>query len=195
MFREILRQKLSGILALSDTQLEALKSHYELLLRWNSRLNLTAIESVEESVERHYCESLFLAVHLPSNPLRIADIGSGAGFPGVPIAVARPDCAVTLIEAHVRKSVFLREATRRLANVSVLAKRGEAVAETFDCAVSRAVSYKDLVPLLKKLSRRADLLTGVETPPDELGFRWEAPIPLPWGRQKYLRTGVSRETS
>ena len=195
MFSELLRQKLSGIITLSDDRLEALKSHYELLLRWNSRLNLTSIESLEEAVERHYCESLFLAAHLPSNPLRIADVGSGGGFPGIPVAVARPDCSMTLIEAHVRKSVFLREATRRLPNVSVLAKRGETVHETFDCVVSRAVSYEDLVPILKRISWRVDLLTGAEAPPDKLGFRWDPPRSLPWGRQKYLRTGVSRETA
>ena len=194
MFRELLRQKLNGILNLSEEQIEALKSHYELLLQWNRRLNLTSIESLEDAIERHYCESLFLVAHLPSVPMRIADIGSGAGFPGIPIGIARPDCSVTLIEAHVRKSVFLREATRRLPNFRVLAKRAEAVGELFDCAVSRAVSYEDLIPILKKITRRADLLTGAEDPPEELGFDWQPALPMPWGRQRYLRTGVSRET-
>jgi len=195
VFRELLRQKLNGILTLSGAQAEALEAHYDLLCRWNSRLNLTSIDSMEEAVERHYCEALFLAVHLPRASLRIVDIGSGAGFPGIPVAVVRPDCFVILVESHTRKSVFLREATRQFSNVTVLGKRAEAISDTFDCAVSRAVSYEDLLPILRRLSRRADLLTGAEVPPDELGFQWQTAVLLPWGRQRYLRTGVSRETS
>lgn len=194
MFAELLAQKLSGILSLNSKQLQALEAHYQLLLRWNRTLNLTTVTSVEEAVERHYCESLFLAAHLPLDPLQILDIGSGAGFPGVPVTILRPDCSVILLESHARKAVFLREATRDFANVKVKAARGESLAETFECAVSRAVSYKDLAPILKKIRRRVDLLTGAEGPPAELGFTWEAPIPLPWGRQRFLRCGVPRET-
>ena len=194
MFAELLLQKLSGIVCLSSEQLGILEAHYELLLRWNRKLNLTAIESLEEAVERHYCESLFLAVHLPSRPMRIADVGSGAGFPGFPVAVLRSDCSVTLIESHARKAVFLREAARSLTNVRVLTQRGEQLEETFDSAISRAVSYRDLAPILKQISRRADLLTGTELPPHALGFQWLPPITLPWGSQRFLRTGVSRET-
>jgi 16S rRNA (guanine527-N7)-methyltransferase len=84
----------------------ALRAHFELLQRWNKSLNLTRIDSVE----RNYGESLFLGRHLPPGPLRICDIGSGAGFPGFPVAVLRPDCEITLIEAHQRKAVFLKEA-------------------------------------------------------------------------------------
>jgi 16S rRNA (guanine(527)-N(7))-methyltransferase RsmG len=194
VFPELLRQRLNGIIALSDGQIDALKDHYELLLRWNTRLNLTSIESLEEAVERHYCESLFLAAHLPPGALRIADIGSGAGFPGIPAGIVRPDCSVTLIEAHARKSVFLREATRPFPNFRVLPKRAETVAEVFDRALSRAVSYEDLIPVLNRIARSADLLTGAEAPPPELGFDWQSPLLLPWGRQRYLRTGVSCET-
>lgn len=194
MFRELLRQKLNGIISLSEDQTEALKNHYELLLRWNTRLNLTSIESLDEAIERHYCESLFLAVHLPLGALQIADIGSGAGFPGIPVGILRPDCLVTLIEAHTRKSVFLREASRSYSNFRVLPKRAEAVDEVFDRAISRAVSYQGLAPILKKITRCADLLTGAEAPPDELGFEWQSALQLPWGRQRFLRTGVSRET-
>lgn len=171
-----------------------MENHYQLLVRWNRVLNLTSVRSLEETVERHYCESLFLGVHLPPGSLRIVDIGSGAGFPGIPIAVLRPDCSVTLIEAHARKAVFLRESSRTLRNVRVLSQRAEAVEETFEVAVSRAVSYGDLRLVLKKMVPRVDLLTGGEAPPDELGFNWKQPIPLPWGRQRFLRIGVSRET-
>ena len=194
MFPNLLRQKLAGIVELSNSQLQVLETHYRLLLRWNRVLNLTTVDSVAEAIERHYAESLFLGVHLPPQALRIADIGSGAGFPGIPVAVLRPESSVTLIEGHRRKSVFLREATRGLSNIRVLAQRAENVNERFDCAISRAVSYDDLVPVLKKLAPSAGLLTGAETPPPSLGFRWEEPIPLPWGKNRCVRIGVSRET-
>ena len=194
MFAELLTEKLAGIVRLTPDQISTLENHYQLLVRWNRVLNLTAVRSLEETVERHYCESLFLGAHLPPGRLGIADIGSGAGFPGIPVAVLRPDCSVTLVEAHARKAVFLREASRTLRNVRVISQRAETVDEVFDFAVSRAVSYGDLRVILKKIGRRADLLTGGEAPPGDLGFDWQTPIPLPWGRQRFLRIGVSRET-
>jgi 16S rRNA (guanine527-N7)-methyltransferase len=189
VFSELLRSRLRGIVSLTPVQIQALQSHYELLLRWNQVLNLTAIRSVEEIVERHYGEALFLAADLPQVPLRIADIGSGAGFPGIPVAIFRPDCRVTLIESHRRKAVFLKEAVRQLPNVRVLGMRAEDITESFQCAISRAVSYEDLVPVLHKLARTAKLLTGAEHPPPELCFTWNSAIALPWGRARFLRSG------
>lgn len=196
MFRKLLRQKLAGVASLSPNELRALEEHYELLARWNRVLNLTSIEGLAEMVERHYCESLFLAAHLPGGSLRIVDLGSGAGFPGFPVAVLRPDCSVTLVEAHRRKAVFLREAIRQLPNVRVLPVRFEEVTEApFDRVISRAISYEDLTPTLKTIGRAADLLTGEEVPPESLGFVWEAPIRLPWGKSRFLRSGLAREES
>jgi len=194
VFRDLLQQKLDGIASLRSDQIEALERHYELLLRWNQTLNLTAIDSEELIVERHYCESLFLASHLPPRSLRIVDVGSGAGFPGIPVAIFRPDCSVTLVESHQRKAVFLREAARKTRNVKVLSQRAETVSEHYELAISRAVRYEALLPLLKKLADSADLLTGLENPPRNPDFEWELPILLPWGGQRYLRIGVSRET-
>ena len=194
MFRELLEKKLHGIVTLRSDQIGALEHHYGLLVRWNRILNLTSIHSEEQMVERHYGESLFLASHLPPASLRIVDIGSGAGFPGIPVAIFRPDCTVTLIESHQRKTVFLREATRQCRNVKVLAQRAEAVSEHFDVAISRAVGYQALFPALTKMADAADLLTGAEGPPADSGLEWKPPIPLPWGEQRYLRVGVSRET-
>ena len=194
MFREVLRQKLAGVACLTAQQSSALEAHYGLLVRWNRVLNLTSIHDPAEVIERHYCESVFLAVHLPAGALGIADLGSGAGFPGLAIAVLRPDCVVTLVEVHRRKAVFLREASRRLPNVRVSPARFEDVSEArFDRAVSRAVSYQDLAPALKRLASAADLLTGAEAPPVSLGFVWETPIRLPWGRNRFLRSGVSSD--
>src|ERR1700736_2752496 len=114
------------------------------MLRWNKTINLTRIERVEEAVDRHYAESLFLGVNLPPGPLKIADVGSGAGFPGIPVAILRPNVSIALIESHQRKAVFLKEATRSLPNVTVISRRAEEIAESFDWIVSRAVSWSDL---------------------------------------------------
>lgn len=188
MFPDLLRQCLTGIVELSPQQIGLLQQHYELLLRWNKSLNLTRVAGLEDAVERHYAESLFLAARLPSGPLRIADVGSGAGFPGVPVAVLRPDCKVALIESHQRKAVFLRESTRELTNVEVVARRAEEVAIGFDLVISRAVSYEDLRKPLR-LAPEAYLLTGRDEPPAKIGFVSSEVIPLPWGKQRFLRIG------
>jgi 16S rRNA (guanine(527)-N(7))-methyltransferase RsmG len=190
VFRELLKQ----CSPVTDDQAAALEAHYALLCRWNKVLNLTRIEKLEDAVERHYCESLFLAKHL--KPGRIVDIGSGAGFPGFVVAAVRPDCAVTLVESHQRKAVFLREAARNMANVHVVAKRAEAVHEAFDCLISRAVSYDDLSSSVGRLADRVALLTGSEEPPLDWSVAWSVEQ-LPWGNNRMLRLGtfVSRETA
>jgi 16S rRNA (guanine527-N7)-methyltransferase len=188
VFAELLRERVRRIVELSPTQIAALEAHYDLLLRWNKTVNLTTITSLEEAVERHYCESLFLGAHLPAGNLRVVDIGSGAGFPGFPVAILRPDCTVALVESHQRKAVFLREASRKIGNIRVIAKRAEQVDEEFDHLISRAVSYEDLRSSLKKLAPVADLLSGVEEPPS-LGMQWNPPIAVPWGNTRLLRVG------
>ena len=183
MFRELLIQRVSGFCVLSAAQLDQLEQHYELMLRWNKTINLTRIEGVEESVDRHYAESLFLGSNLPPGPVTIADVGSGAGFPGIPIAIFRPDVSVFLIESHQRKAVFLKEATRGLPNVAVISKRAEDVVQKFDWVVSRAVSWRDLqeLDLAPKLA-----LIGTDAP--------GATIPLPWANERWVIL-VSRETT
>ena len=188
MFPELLQQRFPELDAGKIVLLEA---HWELLRVWNQKINLTTINDLETAVERHYAESLFLGLHLPAGTLRVADIGSGPGFPGFPVAVLRPDCTVTLIESHQRKAVFLREASRKLANVRVLAKRVEDVAEEFDVVISRAVSFEDLQGNLRRLAPKAALLTGQEVPPESLGFVWESPILLPGGNSRFLRVSAA----
>jgi len=179
----------------SSVQVAALKDHYDLLCRWNKVLNLTTVDRLEEAVERHYCEALFLAERLPELG-SFVDIGSGAGFPGFVVAVARPNCSVTLVESHQRKAVFLREASRTLPNVKVRAARAETVQQSFDWLISRAVSYQDLSAVVPRLAPRIALLSGAEEPPSSWPFRWET-VPLPNGKQRFLRIGeiVSRETN
>jgi len=196
VFAELLKHWLKGCMELSSEQVAALEAHYHLLVQWNRTVNLTSIYDEKEVVERHYCESLFLGSFLPRSACRVADIGSGAGFPGFPVAILRPDCQVTLVESHQRKAVFLRECTRHLKNVRVRAERAEDLDSEFDWAISRAISYEDLTTILKKLAPNAELLTGAEEPLAEVGFDWRRPIPLPWGKQRFLRIGsVSRETA
>lgn len=194
MFRDLLRTATSSFITLSDEQLGQLEAHWLLLSLWNRRLNLTRIDMLAEAVERHYGESLFLASHLPGGPLRIADLGSGAGFPGFPIAVARPDCQVTLVESHQRKAVFLKEAARSLCNVRVAAKRAEDVQESFDHVVVRAVAWCDIGKTALGLAPVAWMLAGSD---DELlvaeGWKLESAGALPSSRKRYLAR-VSRET-
>jgi 16S rRNA (guanine527-N7)-methyltransferase len=119
------------------TLIPQLSAYLDLLLKWNARTNLTAIRDPEEIVRRHFGESLFAARHLnPGNPdpstpdpgtITLLDFGSGAGFPGLPIALLRPDIQVTLAESQNKKATFLREAVRTLdlPNVEVWAARVE----------------------------------------------------------------------
>ena len=84
MFSELLASEFAPYGSLTVEQIDALEAHYNLLVQWNARLNLTRIESVEDAVRLHYCESLFVGTKLPVGPLRIVDVGSGAGLPRNP---------------------------------------------------------------------------------------------------------------
>jgi len=109
------------------TLIPQLSAYLDLLLKWNARTNLTAIRDPEEIVGRHFGESLFAARHLDPGTASLLDFGSGAGFPGLPIALLRPDIQVTLAESQNKKATFLREAVRtlNLPNVEVWAARVE----------------------------------------------------------------------
>ena len=192
MFAEVLRRRISPIAELSAHQIHQLEHHYNLLVRWNKVINLTSIDSLEEIVERHYSESIFLAVHLPAGSMTITDVGSGAGFPGVPVAILRPECEVSLIESHRKRSVFLREATRELNNVNVLAERVENVNLRFDWAMCRAVRFSEIEEPLSLISKRTAVLGTKHAPGSR--FTWNTSIQLPWGDQRYLWLGTPRST-
>jgi 16S rRNA (guanine527-N7)-methyltransferase len=180
MFKELLAAEFGPFGTLTPQQLDQLGAHYDSLSKWNPRLNLTRILEIRESVQFHYCESLFLGQSMPLAATRIADIGSGAGFPGIPVAILRPDCEVTLIESHQRKAVFLRETARDLRNVRVVSKRAEDVGERFDWAISRAVTPSDVLRL--SLADNVSLLIGEE---DARAMRGQS-TPLPWGNHRVL---------
>ena len=118
-----------------------LSTYLDLLLKWNARMNLTAILDPEEIVCRHFGESLFVARHLPRGET-LLDVGSGAGIPGLPIQLARPGLRVTLAESRKKKSLFLREAVRVLGvSAEVWAGRVEDLPtdQKFDIVTVRAV--------------------------------------------------------
>ena len=128
---------------LSLRQSEQLLAYLDLLLKWNAKTNLTAIREPEPIVRRHFGESLALAelVDELAGIETAADLGSGAGFPGLPLAIFCPEIKVTLIESQNKKATFLKEVVRTLdlANVSVLNQRAEEVALKFDLITMRAV--------------------------------------------------------
>lgn len=174
-FRSLLAAEFAPYQVLSTIQLDILESHYALLCKWNKKINLCRIRDVREAVELHYCESLYLGRHLPAGPLRLADVGSGAGFPGFPIAVLRVDCEVDLIESDQRKAAFLRESRSGLPNLRVIASRAEDCPMQYDWVVSRAVRPEVVCAL--RLAPSCALLLG------ESG-----PVKIPWGEKRFLRT-------
>src|SRR5580692_5544382 len=105
---------------LDQTQRRYISTYIDILLRWNARINLTAIREPEEIVTRHFGESLYAARRLfPANGQQptansVVDIGSGPGFPGIPIKLWAPQIHLTLIESHQKKASFLREVVRTL---------------------------------------------------------------------------------
>lgn len=184
---------------LSEEQVDLLTAHHELLIRWNSRMNLTAIRTVEEAVRLHYCECLmFGALMNPAEGARIADAGSGAGFPGFVLAVLRPGCEFVLIDSHQRKGVFLREAARGISNIQVTMTRIESVKGTWDWLVSRAVRVRDVLKQVPRLAERVGLLVGegdARLLSAHSGMEWKEPIRLPWGDRRYALFGTARRST
>ena len=116
------------------------QAYLDVLVKWNGRTNLTAIRDEAGIVRRHFLESVVAARMLPAGVKTVLDFGSGAGFPGLPIALVRPELEVTLGESQNKKAAFLREAVRTVgARVKVHAGRAEQLKERFDCVVMRAV--------------------------------------------------------
>jgi 16S rRNA (guanine(527)-N(7))-methyltransferase RsmG len=199
-FAELIQKELQPWLTLSESQVHRLWEHYGILLRWNDRINLTSIPPGEEMVIRHYCESVFFGAHMPgtSEAPSILDLGSGAGFPGAPIAILRPAWKITLLESHQRKAVFLRESTRGLPNVSVLARRAESVPGRFDWVVSRGVDPREVLKNVPRLAPSIGLMLGeddfsaIQSFPD---IAWSKLVQLPWGDRRLCVYGeVSRGT-
>jgi 16S rRNA (guanine527-N7)-methyltransferase len=212
-----------GPAVLSPTQLQSISTHIDLLLRWNARINLTAIRDPEEIVTRHFGESLFAARHLfpgenreghglsrasmrsptkgASAPeVSVADIGSGAGFPGIPIKLWAPDISLTLIDSSHKKSAFLREVIRALTltDVNILTARAETLTgTTFNVITLRAVERFDaILPTTAALlasDGRLALLIGTSQLEHARAclpsFSWSEPMPIPLARSRVLAIG------
>lgn len=121
---------------------DRLAVYLDLLLRWNARMNLTSIREPGEIVRRHFAESLLLAAQIPAEAVTVLDFGSGAGLPGIPVALARPGLSVTLAESQGKKAAFLLEAVRTLElKAEVWSRRVEEMpaARRFDGVMMRAV--------------------------------------------------------
>ncbi|TMH31157.1 MAG: 16S rRNA (guanine(527)-N(7))-methyltransferase RsmG [Betaproteobacteria bacterium] len=122
-----------------------LMAYLSLLRKWNRTHNLTAIVEPEKMITRHLLDSLSVVPHLPVKPkLRVADVGSGGGLPGIPLAICRPDWRLTLIDSNLKKAAFLCQAVIELAlaNVEVVCARSESYRPplAFEVAISRAYS-------------------------------------------------------
>jgi 16S rRNA (guanine527-N7)-methyltransferase len=176
---DALRALVRPVVSVSDQEIARLETHFALLLKWNARMNLTRVADPVEAATRHYGESLFLAARL--TPGTVLDIGSGAGFPGIPAAIARPDCSFHLIDSNQRKCVFLREASRDLPNVQVSAQRAEDIHRHYDWVISRAVVLPDV--LRPNVSSSLALLIGDTDALPQSDFEVTS---LPWGDRRVL---------
>ena len=207
----------------TEALLRDISMYIDLLLRWNARINLTAIRDPEEIVTRHFGESLFAARHVfpeassgretekNSSALSaysavkavdsVADVGSGAGFPGLPIKLWAPQVALTLVESNHKKATFLREVTRALTltDVNIQNARAEDLPPTqrFNVVTLRAVEhFADTLPLATNLlapSGRLALLIGTAQLDQARSilptFQWDAPVHIPQSTSRALLIG------
>jgi 16S rRNA (guanine527-N7)-methyltransferase len=214
---------------LSPAQLQDISTYIDILVRWNARINLTAIRDPEDIVTRHFGESLFAARHLFSGggpggraalkgrvtgqeekralapeALTVADIGSGAGFPGLPLKLWSPDISLTLIESNHKKAAFLREITRALTltDVNIQNARAESLTSTFDLVTLRAVEHFEAIlptaaALVAPAGRLAILISASQqaqahsTLPH---FTWSNPAPVPDSRSRILLVATAAAT-
>ena len=171
-----------------------------LILRWNARVNLTAIRDEEGILTRHFVESITCARALPTGIATLLDVGSGAGFPGIPIALCRPEIAVTLAESQGKKAAFLQEAVRVLGVAAkVHSGRAEALTTQFDCVTLRAVekmpqAVKATGWLVRPGGWMALMTTGKELDilkaAAGVEFTWAEPRQLPGGDDRLLALGA-----
>jgi 16S rRNA (guanine527-N7)-methyltransferase len=191
---------------LSAEQLRYISMYIDILLRWNSRVNLTAVRDANEIVTRHFGESIFAARHLFPDPTTTAysqhviDVGSGAGFPGLPIKIWAPHSRLTLIESNQKKATFLREVVRGLSLAGVEVFPGRADGFTGgpgEVVTLRAVERFELVlPIAAALvapSGRLAILVGPDQAEEARKLaprlRWSEPNPLPLSKSRCLIIG------
>jgi 16S rRNA (guanine527-N7)-methyltransferase len=206
--------------ALGATQLDQISTYIDLLLRWNSRVNLTAIRTPDEIVTRHFGESLFTARQLfpqvagtpPPEPNKnsaqetpadglLVDIGSGAGFPGLPIKIWFPKTRITLIESNNKKVAFLREVIRALTltDIDVFPNRAESFPPASAATVTlRAVErFDQILPaairLLTPTARLVLLISETQLPQIRTSaLHWFPSIPIPLSTSRIVAIASAR---
>ena len=189
----------AGLDSLDSVLSQCFEDYLSLLLRWNARVNLTAIRDEEGILSRHFVESIACARALPAEIRALLDFGSGAGFPGIPIALCRPEIAVTLAESHGKKAAFLSEAIRVLGvSATVHSGRAEALRAVFDCVTLRAVDRMELaVQAASMLVRTGGCLALMTTVADlpalqnaaGAEFKWSNALPLPSSDDRLIALG------
>lgn len=193
-------------ISLGLRQLEQIASYVDLLTRWNRAINLTAILDPGEIVTRHFAESIYITRFVDLQG-EILDVGSGAGFPGLAIKIARPELRVVLLEPVAKKRAFLKEVVRecKLDRVEVSGSRVEDYCAQamggFESATVRAVGNLPMIlrATARCLKRSGSVylwLAGDEGPQDSLKdsgyselFRWSEPTPLPMSRDRKIWRG------
>ncbi|MGC8550859.1 MAG: 16S rRNA (guanine(527)-N(7))-methyltransferase RsmG [Acidobacteriaceae bacterium] len=187
-------------LSVSPELASQLSTYLTLLLKWNARTNLTAIREPHEIVQRHFADSLFCAGHIFPSASTLLDFGSGGGFPGIPIALARPQLHVTLAESQNRKAAFLHEAVRSLnLNAKVWSERVESMpaGQRYDAVALRAVDQMEsacqiaatkIIPggqMLVFTTDRLQISVTSATP----FIRWQEPLRIPHSDHGLLLLG------
>ena len=198
---------------LSEIQLRQLSVYLGLLLRWNQRTNLTALRDAESIVTRHFGESLFAAAQLFPDSVspppgaesvsaalpHVVDVGSGAGFPGIPIHIWSSPIKSTLVESNNKKVAFLREVCRALTlmNIDVFAGRAEDFPTRADVVTLRAVDrFDSILPVaaarVASAGRLALLITSAQTKSAYAlkEFAWTSPTPIPASTSRIALIGA-----
>jgi 16S rRNA (guanine527-N7)-methyltransferase len=191
-------------IVLSDKQVLQIQQYMSILLMWNEKINLTAIQDPLEILNRHFCECMYAAAAEPLENGRLADVGSGGGFPGLALKIMRPKLQVFLIESNVKKATFLAEVIRELELVDarVLVSRYEELGEEIaplDFVCSRALG--EFVPFLewacteKVAAKQVILWIGARDLPEIQKIRaweWREPIPVPHSLRRLLLVGAKK---
>ena len=202
---EIIRRALRDFqITLSDAQVTCIQQYTRILQHWNEKLNLTAIKDPLEILHRHFCESMYAAVAVPINSGRLADIGSGPGFPGLPLKILRPELQLVLVESNIKKGTFLAEVIRELGllNARVLISRYEELGEELaplDFVCSRAVGefgpFLDWAASDVVSAGRVILWIGgrdLDEARKSVQWDWQEPIAVPQSLRRYLLVGSKR---
>ena len=188
-------------LAVSDPFCEQIRTYVELLLRWNRRISLTAIESPEEIVRTHFSESLLATMAAPDLHGRLADVGTGAGFPGLPLRMYIPDLHLTLIEPNAKKCAFLAEAIRALdlKAVEIIQRRYEDVRTPdppFDIVTARALGqfqeFADWAESVLAPNGRVMVWTGPDGKSElerKKSWNWHLPYVIPGSKHRLIVVG------